>query len=47
MPAAAGFRFQPIDAAEVAARLAELALGPPSGLAPGISLLIVKRALDY
>jgi len=37
MPAAAGFRFQPVDAAEVAARLAELALGPPSGLAPDIA----------
>jgi uncharacterized protein YbjT (DUF2867 family) len=30
----AGFRFQPIDAGEVATRLAELALGKPSGLVP-------------
>ena len=29
-----GFRFQPIDAREVAARLAELALGEPAGLVP-------------
>jgi uncharacterized protein YbjT (DUF2867 family) len=34
IPAPAGFRFQPIDAAEVAARLAELALDKPSGLVP-------------
>lgn len=32
----AGVRFQPIDAGEVAARLAALALGPPSGLVPEI-----------
>jgi uncharacterized protein YbjT (DUF2867 family) len=37
MPAAAGFRFQPVDAADVAARLAELALGSPVGLAPDIA----------
>jgi uncharacterized protein YbjT (DUF2867 family) len=37
VPAAAGFRFQPVDAGEVAARLAELALGPPAGLAPDIA----------
>ena len=37
VPAAAGTRFQPVDAAEVAARLAELALGPPAGLAPDIA----------
>lgn len=30
----AGFRFQPIDPDEVAARLVELALGPPAGLVP-------------
>lgn len=29
-----GFRFQPIDAGEVAARLVELALGAPAGLVP-------------
>jgi hypothetical protein len=34
IPAPAGFRFQPIDAAEVAARLAELALDRPTGLVP-------------
>jgi uncharacterized protein YbjT (DUF2867 family) len=32
IPVPAGFRFQPIDADEVAAQLVELALGPPSGL---------------
>ena len=37
VPAAAGFRFQPVDAGQVAARLAELALGPPAGLAPDIA----------
>ena len=34
---AAGFRFQPVDAGEVAARLAELALGPPAGLVPDLA----------
>ena len=34
MPAPAGFRFQPIDTAEVAARLAELTVGQPAGLVP-------------
>jgi uncharacterized protein YbjT (DUF2867 family) len=34
IPAPAGFRFQPIDADEVAARLAELALDKPAGLVP-------------
>ncbi|HEV8190404.1 MAG TPA: NAD(P)H-binding protein [Ktedonobacterales bacterium] len=34
IPVAAGFRFQPVDTGEVAARLAELALGTPAGLAP-------------
>jgi uncharacterized protein YbjT (DUF2867 family) len=32
IPIPVGFRFQPVDAAEVAARLVELALGPPAGL---------------
>jgi uncharacterized protein YbjT (DUF2867 family) len=32
--APAGFRFQPVDADEVAARLVELALGTPAGLVP-------------
>ncbi len=34
IPAPAGFRFQPVDAGEVAARLTELALGEPAGLVP-------------
>jgi len=34
IPVPAGFRFQPVDAGEVAARLVELALGKPSGLVP-------------
>jgi uncharacterized protein YbjT (DUF2867 family) len=34
IPVPAGLRVQPIDAAEVAARLAELALSEPSGLVP-------------
>ena len=34
MPLPAGFRFQPIDADEVAARLVELTLGEPAGLVP-------------
>lgn len=34
LPVPAGFRFQPIDAGEVAARLVELALGAPAGLVP-------------
>ena len=37
IPVAAGFRFQPVDAGEVAARLVELALGSPAGLAPDIA----------
>jgi uncharacterized protein YbjT (DUF2867 family) len=36
IPVAAGFRFQPVDAGEVATRLVELSLGPPSGLVPDI-----------
>jgi uncharacterized protein YbjT (DUF2867 family) len=34
VPVAAGFRFQPVDSGEVAARLVELTLGPPAGLVP-------------
>lgn len=34
VPAPAGMRFQPVEADEVAARLVELALGPPAGLVP-------------
>jgi len=37
IPVSAGFRFQPVDAAEVAARLVELALGKPSGLVPDLA----------
>jgi uncharacterized protein YbjT (DUF2867 family) len=37
IPVPAGFRFQPIAAAEVADRLVELALGPPAGLAPDVA----------
>ena len=32
IPVPSGFKFQPVDAGEVAARLVELALGTPSGL---------------
>lgn len=34
IPVPAGFKFQPIDACEVAARLVKLALGEPAGLVP-------------
>lgn len=37
VPVMSGFRFQPVDAAEVAARLAELALGDPAGLVPDLA----------
>jgi len=37
VPVPSGFRFQPIDAGEVAARLVELALGTPAGLVPDIA----------
>ncbi|HEY6594309.1 MAG TPA: NAD(P)H-binding protein [Asanoa sp.] len=36
LPAPAGFRFQPIDGAEVAERLVELALDAPAGLVPDL-----------
>ena len=36
VPVMAGFRFQPIDAGEVADRLVDLALGAPAGLVPEI-----------
>jgi uncharacterized protein YbjT (DUF2867 family) len=35
-PVPAGFRFQPVDAGEVATRLVELALGRPAGLVPDL-----------
>lgn len=37
MPVPSGFRFQPVDSGEVAARLAELALGSPAGLVPDMA----------
>jgi uncharacterized protein YbjT (DUF2867 family) len=36
VPVPAGVRFQPVDAAEVADRLVDLAMGAPSGLVPDI-----------
>jgi uncharacterized protein YbjT (DUF2867 family) len=36
IPVPSGFRFQPVDAGEVAARLVELALAAPAGLVPDI-----------
>jgi uncharacterized protein YbjT (DUF2867 family) len=37
IPVPSGFRFQPVDAREVADRLVELALGAPAGLVPDIA----------
>jgi uncharacterized protein YbjT (DUF2867 family) len=37
IPVPAGFRFQPVDAGEVAARLVELTLGEPAGLVPDLA----------
>jgi uncharacterized protein YbjT (DUF2867 family) len=37
IPVPSGFRFQPIDADEVAARLVELALAAPAGLVPDMA----------
>jgi uncharacterized protein YbjT (DUF2867 family) len=37
IPCPAGSRFQPVDATEVAERMAELALGEPSGLVPDLA----------
>ena len=37
IPVQSSFRFQPIDAAEVADRLVELAVGAPAGLVPAIA----------
>lgn len=37
LPVPSGIRFQPIEAAEVAARLVELTLGAPAGLVPEIA----------
>jgi uncharacterized protein YbjT (DUF2867 family) len=37
VPVPSGFRVQPVDAGEVAARLVELALGDPAGLVPDLA----------
>jgi uncharacterized protein YbjT (DUF2867 family) len=37
VPVPTGIRFQPVDSDEVAARLVELALGPPAGLVPDLA----------
>jgi uncharacterized protein YbjT (DUF2867 family) len=37
IPVPAGFRFQPVDAGEVAGRLVELALGTPADLVPDMA----------
>jgi uncharacterized protein YbjT (DUF2867 family) len=37
LPVPEGFRFQPVDAGEVAARLVELTLGTPAGLVPDMA----------
>ena len=37
IPVPSGFRFQPVDAAEVADGLVELALGAPAGLVPAVA----------
>ena len=37
IPVPTGFRFQPVDAGEVSARLVELALGAPAGLVPDMA----------
>lgn len=37
LPVPRGLRLQPVDAAEVAARLTELALGAPAGLVPDLT----------
>ena len=37
IPVPSGFRFQPVDSGEVAARLVELALGAPAGLVPDLA----------
>lgn len=46
IPVPAGMRFQPVDAGEVAARLVELTLGPPAGLAPDIAGPKVYEAVE-
>lgn len=46
IPVPAGFRFQPVDTGEVAARMVELAVGPPAGLVPDLAGPTVYRAAD-
>ena len=46
LPAPSGFRFQPVDTAEVAARLVELALDRPAGLVPDMGGPRVYPASD-
>jgi len=46
IPLPVGFRFQPVAAEEVAARLAELALGKPAGLVADMAGPRVYRAAD-
>jgi uncharacterized protein YbjT (DUF2867 family) len=46
VPVPAGFRFQPVDADEVAARLVELTLGEPAGLVPDMGGPRVYGAAD-
>ena len=46
IPVPAGFRFQPVDTDDVAARLVELTLGEPAGLAPDIAGPRVYGAAD-
>src|SRR5262245_62971187 len=46
VPVASGVAFQPVETGEVAARLVELALGPPSGLVADIAGPRVYRMVD-
>jgi uncharacterized protein YbjT (DUF2867 family) len=46
IPVPSGFRFQPVDAGEVAARLTELAIGAPAGLEPDLGGPRVYRMAD-
>ena len=46
IPVPAGFRFQPVDAGEVAGRLVELTLAAPAGLVPDMAGPRVYRMAD-
>jgi hypothetical protein len=46
IPVPAGFRFQPVDAGDVAARLVEFTLGEPVGLVPDMGGLRVYGAAE-